>query len=550
MKNKILFLTLVLTMVLAGCTGGANQNSNSSNNQQTTGPKEKIIRLSVSGTPKLDPATAMDSSSLITMVNVYDSLVYPKSDGTVAPSIAESWVVSDDNLTYTFKLKQGVKFHDGSDLKASDVVFSINRLLTIGEGNAYLFKDYIKEVSVVDDYTVEITLSKTFGPFLTTLTRIYIVNEKLLMANIDKSGPYGEFGDYGKNYLLTKDAGSGAYTVTELQQQGYVLAVKFVDYWGGWANTDAPDTFKLIDNTEASTIRTMIGNRELEIADEWQSTENIDAMLKLPDVSLCNFSGGATQNFMYNTKKAPTDDLNYRKALNYLFDYKMISEKILIDSPQSIGPVAATTPGANTNLEQYTFDIEKAKEYLSKSKYKDQLAQYPIDMTIIADVADHEKIALAFQAAAQQVGITVNITKSPWLSVQEQVASVETTPNMICISVPTNYFEAGSMLNSRYHSTSNGTWEQAEWLQSDEIDQMIEDALATPDKDARFEKYKVIQEKLYDLAPTAWLVDNVNRYVYQNYIYWPVAEEAKSGNALSLPAGYQFDFKDFKVTIK
>lgn len=549
MKKKALSLILVFATLLVGCTGGANQNNNSPNNQQSTTPREKIIRLSVSGTPKIDPATAMDSSSLIAMVNVYDSLVYPKSDGTVVESLAESWKISDDNLTYTFKLKEGVKFHDGTELKASDVVFSINRLLTIGEGNAYLFKGNIKEATAVDDYTVKITLHKTFGPFLTTLTRIYIVNEKLIMANIDESGSYGEFGDYGKNYLLTKDAGSGAYTVTELQQQGYMLAERFEDYWKGWANTEAPDTIKLIDNTEASTVRTMLGNKELEIADEWQSTENVDAMLKLPDVSLCTFSGGATQNFMYNTKKAPTDDVNFRKALNSLFDYKMISEKILVDSPQSIGPVAATTPGANTNLKQYYFDIEKAKEYLSQSKYKDQLDQYPIEMTIIADVADHEKIALAFQAAAQEVGITVNIAKAPWLSVQEQVASVETTPNMICISVPPNYFEAGSMLNSRYHSNSNGTWEQAEWLQNDEIDKLIEDALATSDKEERFEKYYIIQEKLYELAPTAWLVDNVNRHVYQNYVYWPVAEEAKNGNVISLPAGYQFDFKDFKVKI-
>lgn len=555
---KLTSIILILVMVLAGC-GGGDQSENPVNGQEERSENggseqggegessgEKVIRMSVSGTPKVDPATGIDGGSSIAMVNVYDSLVLPQTDGSIAPSIAESWEISDDNLTYIFKLKEGVKFHDGTDLTASDVVFSLERFLTIGEGNSYIFKD-ISEVNEIDEYTVEITLSKPFGPFLITLPQFYIVSEDAVMNNM-QDGPYGDYGDYGREYLLTNDAGSGPYTVTEVKQQDYVEAVKFDDYWGGWDNADAPVKIKLIDNTEASTVRTLMGNKELEIADEWQSTENINAMMKLEGVSLNVFLNGATQNFMYNNKKAPTDDVNFRRALNHLFDYDTISNNILVDSPQSIGPVAASVPGANTDLEQFTFDLEKAAEYLAQSKYKDSLDDYPIEMTIISDVADHEKIALAFQAAAQQVGLTVNIAKAPWLSVQEQVAQVETTPNMICISVPPTYFEAGAALTSRYHSNSTGTWEQAEWLLNDEIDGLIEDALETVDKEERFQKYNEIQEKLFELSPTAWLVDNVQRHVYQSsYIEWPVAELVNQGEMISLPAGYPFDFKTFKV---
>lgn len=556
-KNfRILSMILVLVIILVGCSGpnqpsNNSQENNGTSNQTGSQQQESIIRMSTSGTPKIDPATGADGGSLIAMVNFYDTLVYPGYDGEVIPFLAESWEISEDNLTYTFKLREGVKFHNGEELRSNDVVFSIKRLLTIGEGNAYLFSDYIEDAIATDDYTVQIILGKPFGPFLGTLPLIYIVNEELIMQNLDKDGPYGEFGDYGKNYLLTNDAGSGAYQVTDIQQQSYVLGERFEDHFLGWENTDAPDKIKIIDNTEASTIRTLIGNRELEISDEWQSTENITAMMKLPDVSLCSFSKLAVQNYMYNTKMAPTDDLEFRKALNYLFDYKTISEKILVDSPQSIGPVPITIPGANPNLKQYSFDLEKAKEHLLKSKYADNLDQYPIELTIISDVADAEKIALGFQSAAQQVGITVNISKAPWLAVQEQVASVETTPNMISISVPATYFEAGAVLRSRYHSSSTGTWEQAEWLQDDEMDKMIDDALATIDKEERFEKYYEIQEKIVDLAPSAWLVDYVQRHIYQSeYVYWPMAEEEKKGNIVSLPTGYPFDFRTFKVNFK
>lgn len=545
---KLITLLLIISLIFAGCTPAkSNEGTKETKGSAETkgaASNEKIIRMSVSGTPKVDPATGNNSSDSVALVNLYDSLVYPKNDGTVVPSLADSWEYDESNLSYTFKLKQGVKFHSGTELTAKDVAFSMNRLLAIGEGNAYLFEGIVKETVAVDDYTVKFILNKPFGPFVTTLTRLYIVSEEQIMANIDPSGAYGEFGDYGKNWMISNDAGSGPYALKELQQQGYLLADRFKDYWGGWENANAPDTIKLIDNTEASTIRTLIGNKDLEITDEWQSTENVEAMSKIPGVAIAKINTGMVQNMMYNNQKAPTDDANYRKALNYLFDYKMISENILVESPVAKGPVSAHTPGCAPKLTQYTFDIEKAKEYLQKSKYANEIAKYPINLLVNTDVADHEKIALAFQAAAQKVGITVNISKAPWISIQEQVAKVDTTPNVVCISVAPHYMEAGSMLLSRYHSNSVGTWEQAEWLQSKEIDSMIEDALATADNQERFNKYSAIQEKLVDeIVPTAWLVDLVQRCVYRSdYVEWPVAEQ---GGAL--PLGYACDFRYIKI---
>jgi len=547
---KVLSVLIIICMLFVGCTQAkTNDGDTKTPGDTTASPKEKIIRMSVSGTPKVDPATATASSDSIAIVNLYDTLVYPATDGTLKPHLAESWEFDEANLTYTFKLRQDVKFHNGAKLTANDVVFSMNRHLTIGEGSAYLFDGVVKETVAVDDYTVNFILEKPFGPFVSTLSNLGILCEDEVMKNIDKAGSYGENGDYGKTWLLTHDAGSGKYVLKELQQQGYMLATRFEGYWGGWDNTDAPDTIKLIDNTEASTVRTLIGNKELEIADEWQSTENVTAMSKLPGVTIAKFSTGMVQNMMYNTKKAPTDDVNFRKALNCLYDYKMISENILVDSPQAKGPVSANTPGSDLSLIPSTYDVEKAKEYLQKSKYANELDKYPVELLVNTDVADHEKIALALQATAQQVGIKVNISKAPWISIQEQVASVDTTPNIVCISVAPHFMEAGSMLLSRYHSNSVGTWEQGEWLQNDEIDSMIEDALAIADNDQRYEKYCEVQEKLVnELVPSGWLVDLVQRCAYHSdYVYWPAAELAKSGEIATLPVGYAFDFSQFKI---
>lgn len=551
MLKKVASMLLIFALViltLTGCSGNQEVDNIGSQGEGEQAEQEKVMRVSVSGTPKIDPAVGIDYSSCIAMVNLYDCLVFPAEDGSMKPMLAEKWETDESGLNYTFYLRKGVKFHNGDEVKAHDVEFSMKRMLTIGEGFAYLFTDVVKDVAVIDDYTVKFTLKQTFGPFIGTLARFCILNKDEVMQNINKSGPYGEFGDYGKEWLITHDAGSGPYMAKELQQQGYLYAVKFNDYFAGWDN-EAPDSIRLIDNTEGATIRTMLGNRELEITDMWQSTENLQAMSKIPGVSIAIYSTGSIQNMMMNTRKAPTDDVNFRKALSYLFDYEMIAEKIFPGSPIAKGLACTSTPGHKADIFQYSFDLEKAKEYLQKSKYSDDLEKYPVELLVNTDVADHEKVALAFQSAASQAGIKVNISKAPWISITDQVSKVESTPNIVCINVPVHYNEVGSMLETRYHSKSVGTWEQAEWVQDKGLDSEIEAAIATVDQAERFEKYAQLQEKIVnEIVPTVWLVELNERSAYQSdYVYWPAAESAKQGNYINTLMGYHFYFHDFKI---
>lgn len=141
--------------------------------------------------------------------------------------MAETWEVSEDGLTCTCHIKQGIQFHNGDEMTASDVAFSMNRLLAIGEGYAYLFEDSVELAEATDGYTVVFHMKKTFGPFVSALIRLFILNEEQVMANAESEGAYGEFGDYGRNWPVTNDAGSGAYMAKDLVQQDYFLAEKF-----------------------------------------------------------------------------------------------------------------------------------------------------------------------------------------------------------------------------------------------------------------------------------------------------------------------------------
>lgn len=558
-KGVYLFLVFCLLLglpLISSCAGPSQTTTSPSSPSPTSSspsptPTQKMvkaIRHTESWSKHIDPAVASDYGGSTALCNMYDTLVFPKPEGGVKPWLAKSWTVSDDGLTYTFELQQGVKFHNGDELTAEDVVFSLNRLLAIGEGFAYLFLPYVQEVKALDTYKVEITLKSPFGPFLNTLVRLYILNKKQVMANIQKDGPYGEFGDYGKGWLVTHDAGSGPYMVKEMKIEEYLLMEKFDDYWAGWENQDAPQYVKIIPTTEAITVRTLMSRGELEFTDQWQTSETLNALDQLPNVDITNYYEGSILNLMLHNKKAPTDDIHFRKALAYCVDYQQIMDIIFPGSRPS-NMVPPSVPGYNPDLKPLSFDLTKAEEELKQSKYYGKLDQYTVELVTNTDVPDLEKIALMLQANAAKIGIKVEIVKASWTSIVDLVSKPETTPNCLVIWDAPSYAEAGSLLASRYHSKSCGTWEQTEWLQNPEIDKIIEDALATVDEKERFQKYYSIQEKIYnEIFPTAWLAETPIRQAYRtDYLYFPAAEAGKQGKPVYTVMGYNYYFRDFKV---
>lgn len=133
----------------------------------------------------IDPAKISDYTDYMAAVNLYDGLVNVDPNGNLVPELAESWTVSPDAKEVTFKLRGDAKFSDGTPVQASDVVYSVERLLRINQGPANLFTDVLKPgaVTAVDPTTVKFTLSKTFAPFLATVPAIMILNEKVVKAN-------------------------------------------------------------------------------------------------------------------------------------------------------------------------------------------------------------------------------------------------------------------------------------------------------------------------------------------------------------------------------
>ncbi len=539
--RKVCFICILLLMLPALILLAAGEKAA----EKPAPPKEvrRELRATEAWPTYIDPAVGSDFSSSSSFVNLYDSLVYPTPTGDVIPHLAERWEASKDGMTWTFYLRKGVKFHDGSELTAEDVAFSMDRIMAIGEGYGYLFAGRIKKTEAVDKYTVRFHMTGPYGPFLTTLVRLYILNKNQVMANAKPVGPYGKFGDYGKEWLLTNDAGSGAYKVKEMRLEEYLLMEKFDGYWGEF-KPNAPDLAKLIGTTEPVTIRTMMARRELEISDQWQTVEALRSLDAIEGVDIATMYLGTMFYYMIHTKKPPTDDANFRKAMAWAMDYKTVREKLFPGAREARGPIPVGFPGHLPEFTRYERNLDKAREHLRLSKYYNKLDQYPVELHWIAEVPDEEKVALLFMSNMADIGIKVNIVKVPWLGVVEEMTNIDTSPNIVTVFVAPHYAEAGSLLESRYHSRSAATWEQNEWLLDPEIDGMIEKAISTIDREARFKLYRDIQKKIDEICPSLYMFEQAQKHAYQAYyIEWPAI---KKENKIPV-MGYDFDGRFIQV---
>ncbi len=540
-----MLLSVCLIISLVGCTRDKTPDDGEPTAKDDM---ESIIRFGRDWPTYYDPGVGSSYTCQVAHANIYDPLVFPNIDGTVKPHVATEWSASDDGLTYTFKIRQDIKFHSGNLLKASDVAFSMNRLLTIGEGFSHLYHGVIKDCHAPDDETVIMELNYTFGPFVSSLVRFYVVEEALVMDHIDKSvDTYGEYGDYGKTWMLTHDAGSGPYKTKEFKLEEYLIGEQFEDYFLGWEE-NAPKYFMLSNMNDPVAQRTAFANKELEISGDSLPQETYAELENMGGIIARKAASGGW-NMSLNTKQAPTDCVYFRKALAYAFDYDTLTKTILPGSVPATGPVASVLFGKNHDLPGYNYDLEKAREMLSKSKYADDPDKWFVSMAWCAEVPEQEKMSLMFQASLKELGITLEITKTPFSVMTANAQTIETTPNASIVLWSPSFLEAGDVFRSRYHSDSTGSWEQMEWLLDEELDKMIDEALSTVDSDERESKYQEIEAYIFDLCPTIWMCRSDARLAVQPYVEWPILTYYQEGIPALVPGGFDLYFRNCKVFV-
>jgi len=516
--QMIFSVVLILVVLLAYCGEGTATSIDAN--------KPTILRCTSTATPEtMDPARGSGENDLLIFVNLYESLVIPnEANAFPEPFLATKWTVSEDGKKWVFKLREDVKFSDGTPFTAADVKYSIDRMISIGEGYAFIFRDVVAAVNVIDDYTVEFVLNKVFGPFLSTLTCFRVVNKTLVQANTLSDGPYGENGDYGTKYLLTHSAGSGPYVVEEFKIRESVELKKNSNYWRKISDK-APDKVLIIMLREASTTKALMANGDVDMVHAHQENVTLQALIKNKGVEYGSIPELGLNYFMMNTKKAPTDDIHIRKAISYAANYAQMRE-FYGGMPEACGAVPPTLWGFSNDFNTYDYNPEKAKEEIVLSKYANNLKDYPIELAYIQGNGDTGKLTMLLANDLDSIGFNVIINEVPWVLFCNNERTIETSPNITNAFCTTNYPEAGSILGFKYASWTTGNWNQNEWLQDKKFDSMLLDALSTNDADARKQKYSDIQKYLMnDVVPSLYSFVSVLKPVWNTDVFtWRVGE--------------------------
>lgn len=491
---------------------------------------ETVLRLDEVAVGELDPAKASDYADSILMFNIYDTLVLPQQGGPGhAAHLAASWEI--DGASYTFTLRDDVKFQSGNSMSANDVVYSLERMQALGAGLSYLFAGVKAEA--VDDTTVQFTLETPYAPFVASLVRLPIVDMDHVKSNSDT--------EWGEDFLSANGAGTGAYSVSSHNPQEETVMAKSGNYFLGIADT-APDTVRLRYGLEAATVRTLIAQGEHDIASQWLPPEVIQALAK-DGSQLLTENGTGAFYFKMNTTKAPLDDVNCRLALSHAFDYGTAVQMIAINDEVSAGsPSTGAIPvgmfGANGADSVMSQDMEKAKEYLAACKY--DIADMNIEVTWIAEVPLEERFALLMQSNFTQLGIKSEIKKLPWALFAEQVSSPENTPHISQLFVNAVTGDPDTLLYGMYHSTTPGTWQSPEYLNDAKVDEYLEAGRSAADDAGREAAYKSLNARLMEIAATIYGFDRQSVFAASNRVKVPALSDPAKAFGLD---GMGFSFR-------
>ncbi|MFV2043479.1 MAG: ABC transporter substrate-binding protein [Anaerolineales bacterium] len=467
-------------------------------------------------TATLDPAIHVDETESLHVMNVYDPLMYPTKGGAPKPYLAESWEASEDSLTYTFKLRKGVMFHDGTELNAEDVAYSMDRMLSIGKGFSWLWQNVLDvgDTIAVDEYTVQFNLNEPYGPFMATLVQFFIVNKDLLVAN-QQDGEYGEFGDYGQEFLNRQDAGSGPYYVSVYEPGTKTVFTAFEDYWGGWeAGQVTEATFLIV--SELATQKLMLQSGEVDFIEQWHAVESFEELEASPGIVVEKDPNVQLFFLSMDNSKPPLDNPDVRRAISYAFDYDTAVSVIFKDAAQAMGSVPILLPGHNPDTLQYTRDPEKAQEYLTASGIDP--GQYTLNYVYVSGLQSEERIGLLLQDNLRELGLEVVLQPEPWGRMVELVSSKETAPSFMAIFHTAKYPSPDGHTYLMWHPNAWGTYMSASYYENPTVSELLEKARLSTSIDEQFDYYGQVQEIVADDAAGLFIANPLHRMAHRDRV--------------------------------
>lgn len=483
-KNSKLFSVLALVLSLGLFTTGCGNSGTDKDPGTDSGPKKDILIVGQGADAKsLDPHASNDQPSSRVIKQINDTLIYQNEEMELLPSLAESWKQLDE-LTYEFKLKKGVKFHNGEELKASDVKFTLLRALESPNVGHIVGAIDPTKIEISDDYTIKISTKEPFAPLLAHLAHpsSSILNEKAVTEAGD---------DYGQNPV-----GTGAFKFVKWTTGDKIELTRFDEYHG-----EAPKykdlTFRAIVEGTNRTIELETG--AIDIAYDVLPTD-MSRVEGNSELTLNKKENLSTNYIGFNVAKKPFDNVKVRQAINHALDKESIIKNVLVGSGKvPKGPLAPIVWGAAEGLPSYDFNIEKAKQLLADAGYPDgfKTTLWTNDNTIRIN------IATIVQNQLKQIGIEVDTQVVEWGAYLDGTAKGE--HDMFILGWTTVTGDADYGLYPLFHSSQFGDAGNRTFYKNDRVDELLVKGRASADPAERKAAYDEVQKLVNDEAPWVFL---------------------------------------------
>lgn len=507
--KKLLTLILCLAMVLtvfAGCSStpateeGASASGDAAQGEAADSEyKDTLVFAMNTDVQSLDPQIQNDTTSEQVVKMLYNTLLKFEDDGTVVGDLAESWSVSEDKLTWTFSLKQGVKFHNGKELTSADVKATFDRALN-AEAGGLRTTEIIKmftSVEAPDPYTVTITTDAPYGPMESLMC-----NMSLGIMDADYIEQYGL--DLGTS--AEGENGTGPFKVVSWERDQEIVVERFDDYFGTPAKlqtvvyTIIPEAASRVIALETGEVDVIDKPTDEDLARLEADTENF-TVLRKPTISQRLFRFGCNDPIISNTK--------VRQAIVYAIDRQAIIDALFTGSGYpSTAPLAPVTFGYS-DLGEIEQDLELAKSLLAEAGYPDGF-----DTKIVTTERYQNGIELAEIISQQlaEIGINAEIEVWEWSALSASwngITADEFDQPIFIMGAGPSMRDADGGLRGLYTTSETGLNDRNYGFYSNaEVDALIEQGMQETDQQKRVEIYKEAMEILYREDPVAfWLFD-------------------------------------------
>jgi peptide/nickel transport system substrate-binding protein len=362
------------------------------------------LTIGLDGSPSdLDPHSQYDYRSTLAVRGPYEGLIGLKGGATdeYEGLIAERWEANDDQSVWTFHLREGVTFQDGSPCDAETVRASYERLLTLDKGAVNVIARFApdpKQITAPDARTVVFDLGKPQPLFETAIAATLGVQ----IVNVQVAREHEEDGDWGNAWmqLNAEGTGTGPYRIVEFEPGDRVVMERYDDYWGGW---DGPHFDRIIVRVveEAESRRQLIERGEIDIVDRFGVTyEALPELEQNPDLTVDRSTSTEVEYFTL-TEAGPLATPEARQAMCWAFPYDEVLEGVYKGyAKQGVGPVAETVRGFAPETFTYTTDLAKAKELFARAGVAEGT-----ELTFLGSGAIPE----LYQASLAEIGISLTI---------------------------------------------------------------------------------------------------------------------------------------------